>query len=128
MTTLDISQSSLAQAFAAAARANEALDEIRKFSPVGNIVQALLGWAYAGNFGQLVSGTRDANGVLLSASIVWPDGTPGTYVTDAQDPASGAINAWHATYAGPPAKTLTQLAVTRDVNGAVTAQPAITIV
>lgn len=91
------------------------------------LIQKLLDWAYAGNFGRLVSGTHDANSVLLSADIVWPDGTPGEYVTDAQDASSGAINAWHATYIGATTKTITQLAVTREASGAVTAQPPITV-
>jgi hypothetical protein len=97
---------------------------------VNTIAQStLLSWAYEGNFGRLVSATRDANDVLLAATIEWPDGTPGTYATDAQDPATGAINAWHATYAASSGtKTITQPAVTRNSNGAVIPpQPAITI-
>lgn len=85
-------------------------------------------WANAQTF-QLVSATRDANSAIISATIVWPDGTSGVFTTDVASTAfPGAIDAWHATYAGAPAKLITQLAVTRDANGAVTAQPAITIV
>jgi hypothetical protein len=88
----------------------------------------LSGWAYTQTF-QLVSATRDANSAIISASIVWPDGITGVFTTDvASVEFPGAIDAWHATYAGTPAKLITQPAVTRDVNGAVTAQPAITIV
>jgi hypothetical protein len=88
----------------------------------------LLGWAYTQSF-QLVTSTRDANGAIISADIVWPDGVTGTFTTDTTSTAfPGAIDAWHATYAGTPTKLITQPAVTRDVNGAVTAQPAITIV
>ena len=84
----------------------------------------LLTWAYVQNF-QLVSGTRDINGALTSGSIVWPDGTSGTFTADTLSILfPGAIDAWHATYA---TKTITQPAVTRDANGAVTVQPAITI-
>jgi hypothetical protein len=70
--------------------------------------------------------TRDGNNVVTSASIVWPDGTLGVFTTDAID-ATNAINAWHATYLGTTTKTITQAAVTRDANGAVTVQPALTI-
>jgi hypothetical protein len=85
-------------------------------------------WAYTQTF-QLVSATRDANSAIISASIVWPDGVTGVFTTDIASVAfPGAIDAWHATYAGTPAKLITQPSVTRDVNGAVTAQPAITIV
>jgi hypothetical protein len=97
---------------------------------VNTIAQTtLLAWAYDGNFGRLISATRDVNNVLLTATIAWPDGTPGTYVTDAQDPATGAINAWHATYAASSGtKTITQPAITRDSNGVIIPpQPAITI-
>lgn len=87
----------------------------------------LMAWAYAQSF-QLVSATRDANGAITTASIVWPDGTTGVFTTDTASTAfPGAIDAWHATYLSTPTKTATQPAVTRDSNGAVTAQPTITI-
>lgn len=85
-------------------------------------------WAYGQTF-RLVSATRDANGAIVVAAIVWPDGVTGQFVTDvASVDFPGAIDAWHATYLGTVNKTITQPAVTRDANGAVTAQPAITIV
>jgi len=87
----------------------------------------LLPWAYNQTF-QLVSAARDANGAITTASIVWPDGTAGVFTTDTASTAfPGAIDAWHATYLGTTTKTVTQPAVTRDANGAVTVQPAITI-
>lgn len=85
-------------------------------------------WAYGLIF-QLVSATRDANSAIVTANIVWPDGVAGVFTTDVASVAfPGAIDAWHATYASIPPKLITQPAVTRDANGAVTAQPAITIV
>jgi len=94
----------------------------------GGANRALSTWAYAQSF-QLVSATRDVNGAITTASIVWPDGATGTFTTDTASTAfPGAIDAWHATYVlGALTKTVTQPAVTRDANGAVTAQPAITI-
>lgn len=84
-------------------------------------------WANAQTF-RLVSATRDANSAIVSASIIWPDGIAGVFTTDiASTEFPGAIDAWHATYVGSPTKLITQTAVTRDANGAVTAQPAITI-
>lgn len=84
-------------------------------------------WANAQTF-QLVSATRDANSAIISANIVWPDGTAGVFTTDvASVDFPGAIDAWHATYATVVPKLITQTAVTRDANGAVTAQPAIII-
>lgn len=92
-----------------------------------SMTDLLLTWAQTQNF-QLVSGTRDDNGALTSASIVWPDGAAGVFTADViSEDFPGAVDAWHATYAGTPARTVTQPAVTRDANGAVTVQPAITI-
>lgn len=89
---------------------------------------SLLSWAYTQSF-QLVSSTRDANSAIVSASIVWPDGVLGVFTTDVASTAfPGAIDAWHATYSSTPSKLITQPTVTRDANGAVLTQPAITIV
>jgi hypothetical protein len=88
----------------------------------------ILAWAYTQAF-QAATATRDSNGAITTANIVWPDGTAGVFTTDVASTAfPGAIDAWHATYASSPAKTITQPAVTRDASGAVIAQPAITIV
>lgn len=88
----------------------------------------LMNWALVQSF-RLVSATRDSNGAITTASIVWPDGATGMFTADTISTAfPGAIDAWHATYSGPlGSKTVTQPAVTRDSNGAVTVQPAITI-
>lgn len=88
----------------------------------------LSGWAYVQSF-QVVSATRDVNGAIVTASIVWPDGVTGVFTTDVASVAfPGAVDAWHATYVGSPSRLITQPTVTRDANGAVTVQPAITIV
>lgn len=88
---------------------------------------SLLSWAYTSSF-QLVSSTRDANSAIISANIVWPDSVTGVFTTDVASTAfPGAIDAWHATYAGTPTKTITQTTVTRDSSGAVVIQPAIVI-
>lgn len=94
-------------------------------APTLPLAANLRAWAYAQAF-QLASATRDANGAIMTASIVWPDGTAGTFTTDAASTVfPGAIDAWHATYG--VASTVTQPAVTRDASGAVTAQPALTV-
>jgi hypothetical protein len=88
----------------------------------------LVTWSYTQAF-QLVSATRDSNGAIISANIVWPDGAAGVFTTDSASVLfPGAIDAWHATYLATVTKTVTQPAVTRDVDGAVIVQPAITIV
>lgn len=88
----------------------------------------LLSWALAEAF-TLASATRDVNDAVVTASITWPDGMAGILTTDlASSLFPGSVDAWHATYAGNPAKIVTQATVTRDASGAIIAQPAITIV
>ena len=79
---------------------------------------------------QLVVGaiTRDANGAATSASVTWPDGSPGTYTATTVSTAfPGAVDAYTITYGSPAIVTYTQDAVTRDASGVVTAAPAITV-
>lgn len=73
--------------------------------------------------------TRDGNGAATSAGVVWPDGTTGTYTaTSVSATFPGMVDAFTVTYAGSPAKTVTQSAVTRDaVTGAVTTRPAMAV-
>lgn len=99
-----------------------------KLGNIDPLDYSLRTWAYGQVF-RLVSATRDANGAITTATIVWPDGVTGVFITDVASVAfPGAIDAWHATYDSTPVLTATQPAVTRDANGAVIAQPTITIV
>lgn len=92
------------------------------------INQQLLGWAYAEAFA-VTTATRDANNLITSAIIVWPDGATGAFTTDTINATFNAIDAWHATHIlDGVTKTVTQTAVTRNAEGAVTAQPVITII
>lgn len=79
----------------------------------------------------LISGaiTRNSNGAVTSASVVWPDGTVGTYTADVLSTAfPGAVDSYHITYGSPVTKTYTQPTVTRDAaSGVVTARPAMTV-
>ena len=90
--------------------------------------QTIIGWAAAGAFA-MVSSTRDSNGVVTTAEIIWPDGASGTYTADTISTAfPGSTDAWHATHTvAGLTKTVTQTAVTRNVDGSVSAQPIITI-
>ena len=89
----------------------------------------LMGWALSQSF-TVVSGVRDSNGALTSATITWPDGATGTFTaTNLSSSFPGAIDGWSATYVkGSVTATITQPPVTRDVTGAVISQPAITVV
>jgi hypothetical protein len=72
--------------------------------------------------------TRNGNEAVTSASVLWPDGSPGTWTTDTLSSAfPGAVDAYHVSYGSPTVRTVTQPAVTRDAAGAVTVQPAITV-
>lgn len=92
------------------------------------IAQALVAWANAESY-NATAVTRDANEAITTATVVWPDGGTGTFTTDtASTLFPGAIDAYHITYAlGGVSHTVTQSAVTRDGNGAVTAQPALVV-
>lgn len=68
--------------------------------------------------------TRNAAGVVTSADVRFPDGTPGTYTTLAID-SSGAVNSYQITYG--TSITYTQPTITRDSNGAATYVPQIVV-
>lgn len=79
----------------------------------------------------LVFGTisRNANGAVTTAAVVWPDGTPGVYTaTVLSTQFLGAVDAYTITYGSPVIHTYTQPTVTRNTLGAVTNRPAITVV
>ena len=87
----------------------------------------ILNWAYVQSFA-VISATRNANNVITTASIVWPNGATGTFTADTINATHNTIDAWHATHIlDAVTKTVTQTAVTRNAGGAVTAQPAITL-
>lgn len=87
----------------------------------------LKSWAYSQSF-ELVSATRNSNDVITTANIKWPDGATGTFTATTINNTFNTIDAWQATHIlSGVTKTITQSAVTRNLNGAVTAQPEITI-
>ena len=72
--------------------------------------------------------TFDANGAAISAPVVWPDGTVGTYTADTISPDfPSAVDGYKITYGNPATKIYTQPTMTRNAAGAVTAAPAITV-
>jgi hypothetical protein len=108
---------------ASAAQAAAAADATTK----ANAVNTALYLSLASNPDALIVGTitRDGNGAATAAGVVWPDGTTGDYtalVVSSSFP--GAVDSFSVTYGS---QTYTQPTVTRDVNGAVTVRPAITV-
>lgn len=85
---------------------------------------------FAMNLDDIITGviTRDVNGAATSASVIWPDGTPGTYTaTSLNGTFLGAVDGYTVTYGSPVRLTFTQPAVTRNASGAVTNRPAMTV-
>jgi len=68
--------------------------------------------------------TRNSNGVVTSADVIFPDGVTGTYTSTAYDSTSGAVNAYTVTKGST---TYTQPTMTRNSLGAVTNRPAIVV-
>ena len=76
---------------------------------------------------ELISIARDSDGVPTTAVVKWPDDTAGVFTTVTKNTTWLSVDAFTVTYAGTPSKTVTQTAVTRDVSGAVTTKPALTV-
>jgi hypothetical protein len=84
-------------------------------------------WAYVQAFA-ITTATRNTQDVITTATIVWPDGATGTFTATTINATFDVIDAWTATHIlSGVTKTVTQSAVTRNSNDAVTAQPVITI-
>jgi len=82
---------------------------------------SLIGWA--ANPDSIIFGTitRNVDGVVTTADVVWPDGTPGTYTADDID---GLLtNAYSITYEGDVDLTVTQPLMTRDGSDQVAVRP-----
>ena len=85
----------------------------------------LKAWTNSGAFA-ITSATRDSDGVITTATVAWPDGSAGTFTRTTKNATFLTIDAYTVTHTDS-GKTVTQTAVTRDSNGNVTAQPALTI-
>ena len=75
---------------------------------------------------ELTAITRDANGVVDSATVKWPDGSAGAFTTTTKDATWLAVNAYTITHTAS-GKTVTQALVTRDALGGVIVKPALTV-
>jgi|GEM_PF-3742292 len=91
---------------------------------------SLSAWTYSSSYA-LTSITRNSDNAIIAATVVWPDGGTGTFTSDVLSTAfPGATDAYHITYIPPgggSTKTITQSLLTRNADGAVIAQPALTI-
>ena len=80
----------------------------------------------AGEDYEITAATYDADNVITTATVKWPDASGGTFTTVTKDATWLAINAYTITH-DPWSKTVTQAAVTRDANGNVIVKPALTV-
>ena len=102
---------------------NDNFTELYGASPP--IVELLTEWAQGKDY-EMLSITRDSDGRITTSTVLWPDGSNGTYVaTD--------YNATHEVYDGytiihvDSSLTVTQAAGTRNVDGAIITKPALTV-
>lgn len=70
--------------------------------------------------------TWDSDNVISGASVVWPDGSAGTFTRTTKNSTWLAVDAYTITHTDS-GQTVTQAAVTRDGDGNITAKPALTI-
>ena len=82
--------------------------------------------AVAGGEYQVVVAARDSVGLLTNATVLWPDGTYGTWSATNIDATWHAVNGYTVTYTNGPA-TIVQPTMLRDQNGGVTNAPALII-
>lgn len=92
-------------------------------APIGTVTQ-LIEWTLAecwtGTF------TRNSDNVVTSASVTWPDGSGGTFTATTINSTFNAIDAFTVTHS-VSGLTVTQAAVTRNSDGAVTVRPLPTV-
>lgn len=85
--------------------------------------------AFASDPIELFTGTRtlDANDVVTSSPVTWPDGVSGVFSATTVNATYKCVDAYTVTYVGSTTKTVTQTAVTRNGNGEVTTRPPLTV-
>lgn len=75
---------------------------------------------------EITAVTYDSDGVVTTATVKWPDGSAGTFTTTTKNSTWLAVDAYTISHTDS-SNTVTQTAVTRDVNGQVTVKPALTV-
>jgi hypothetical protein len=103
-----------------------------QFEPLSDVLAAIgptvLGWFLSQTF-QYATITRDVNGAMTAADVLWPDGLPGVYTADVISSIfPGKVDGWHVTRIdGVTTTTYTQPTVTRDDNGDITVIPVVVV-
>lgn len=84
----------------------------------------------AANLESVIVGTitRDANEAVVTADVVWLDGTPGVFTSTVRSTLfPGAVDAYTITYGSPAVRTYTQPELTRNRSGSVIYRPPVTV-
>lgn len=90
-------------------------------STPGRLVAMVAGEEY-----QLTAINYDADGVVTTATVLWPDGSAGVFTRTLKNQTFLVVDAFTITHANS-GQTVTQAAVTRDANGNVIVQPELTV-
>jgi len=119
-----------ANADTAAARANSVSDQVEAIADAladGPLAadQRLREWTEAESY-EVTSINRDADGVVTTATVSWPDGSSGTFTTTTKNDDFLAVDAYTISHT-ESGKTVTQAAVTRDGDGNVLSKPSLTV-
>jgi len=85
----------------------------------------LIEWA-GGKDVELTDRTLDADGRVTSSDLVWPDGSIGTFTATDWNATHEVYDGWTKSHTDS-GKTVTQAAVTRRADGAITNKPALTV-
>lgn len=105
---------------------NELAADVAALSGGANVSdQTLKEWVTGEDY-EMTAITYDADGVVTTATVKWPDGSAGTFTTTTKNSTWLAVDAFTISHTAS-GKTVTQAAVTRDSNGLVTTKPALTV-
>lgn len=105
---------------------NELAADVAALSGGANVSdQTLKEWVTGEDY-EMTAITYDADGVVTTATVKWPDGSAGTFTTTTKNSTWLAVDAITISHTAS-GKTVTQAAVTRDSNGLVTTKPALTV-
>ena len=86
----------------------------------------LIEWTEAGAY-ELTAVNVDADEVITTATVKWPDGSAGTFTTTTKNGTWLAVDAFTISHTDSGPKTVTQAAVTRNAQGTVITKPALTV-
>ncbi|MBD8056721.1 hypothetical protein ICV35_24030 [Rhodococcus ruber] len=71
--------------------------------------------------------TRNADGVVTAADVVWPNGVAGVFTATSINATHKTVDAYEITYGAPPKYTFIQPTITRNGGGYATNIPPIEV-